>query len=159
MRVPSAVVRTVPAAQPAAVVPPAQDSLASVDSTAAKGLAPLVVLPPDFEVRVPGVEHPEVVPAGVDPRIYRLDVLADSADGAMVYFRSLAAAFQAGTRGCDDLKAAYIDLDSRWVAYVVGGISRMESALDEERTARHASLRRDKQRIELAYEVTGCPVP
>ena len=35
----------------------------------------------------------------------------------------------------------------------------LESALDEERTARHASLRRDKQRIELAYELTGCPVP
>jgi hypothetical protein len=168
-RAPSAVVRTVPAAQPAVVTPPAGQPADPVDSEAVdggsepedtgEGVAPLVVLPPDFEIGVPGVENPEVVPAGIDPRIYRLDVLADSADGAMVYFRSLAAAFGAGTKGCDDLKAAYVDLDSRWVAYVVGGYSRMEAALDDERTARHASLRRDKQRSELTYEVTGCPIP
>ncbi len=100
-----------------------------------------------------------MVPAEVDPRLLALDALADSADGAMVFFRSLAAAFETGDKGCDDLKAAYIDVDSRWVAYVVNGVSRMDTHLDAQRTTRHSDLTRDKQRIEITYEVTGCPVP
>ena len=85
--------------------------------------------------------------------------MADSADGAMVVFRDLAMEFESGTAGCDELKAAYGAVDSRWVAYVVTGVSRLETDLDGERAARHADLTRDMQRIELSYEVTGCPVP
>ena len=118
-----------------------------------------VVLAPDFEAAVPGVEEPEVVPAGVDPRLLDLDALADSADGAMIFFRSLAEAFETGAKGCDDLKAAYVEVDSRWVAYVVGGVSRADAVLDTERTQRHEDLTRDMQRVELSYEVSGCPVP
>jgi hypothetical protein len=118
-----------------------------------------IVLAPDFEAAVPGVEEPAVVPAGVDPRLLDLDALADSADGAMVFFRSLAVAFETGAKGCDDLKAAYVEVDSRWVAYVVGGVSRADALLDVKRTKRHKDLTRDMQRVELSYEVSGCPVP
>ena len=45
------------------------------------------------------------------------------------------------------------------MAYVINGVSRMEAELDEERTTRHRSLSRDMQRVELTYEVTGCPIP
>ena len=120
---------------------------------------PLVVLAPDFESSVPVVRDLEVVPAGVDPRIFVLDALADSADGAMIYFGSLAAAFESGVKGCDELQTAYVDVDSLWVAYVVNGVSPMDVDLDEERSSRHDDLSHDKQRIELTYEVTGCPIP
>ena len=50
-------------------------------------------------------------------------------------------------------------MDSRWVAYVVNGVSRTDAYLDTQRTTRHDDLTRDMQRIEITYEVTGCPVP
>ena len=160
-RIPAAAVRTVPVAQPAEARPTEasrMDSMTAGDGRESDGTLP-VVLAPDFEAAVPGVEEPEVVPAGVDPRLLDLDALADSADGAMVFFRSLAEAFEAGANGCDDLKAAYVEVDSRWVAYVVGGVSRADALLDSERTERHEDLTRDMQRVELSYEVSGCPVP
>ena len=168
-RVPAAAVTAVPVAQPAEAKPAGESRGDSTNSSAlieipglnqaeSDGTLP-VVLAPDFEAAVPGVEEPEVVPAGVDPRLLDLDALADSADGALVFFRSLAVAFETGAKGCDDLKAAYIEVDSRWVAYVVGGVSRMDADLDAERTNRHKDLTRDMQRVELSYEVSGCPVP
>jgi hypothetical protein len=165
-RVPSP---AVPVPQPAEARPPeaTSDDSTVIDVTAGSperdplepGTRPLVVLGPDFESGVPGVVDPEVVPAGVDPRIFALDALADSADGAMVYFGSMAAAFEAGAKGCEELKAAYVEVDSRWAAYVVNGVSRMEADLDEERSERHRALSRAAQRIEVSYEVTGCPIP
>jgi hypothetical protein len=170
-QVPAAAVRTVPVAQPAEAKPPEEvrvDSLETgpvdesleleQDLLEADATLP-VVLAPDFESGVPGVEEPEVVPSGVDPRLLDLDALADSADGAMVFFRSLVVAFESGAKECDELKSAYVAVDSRWVAYVVNGVSRMDSPLDEGRTNRHKDLTREKQRVEMSYEVSGCPVP
>ncbi|MFC1530988.1 hypothetical protein ACFL5T_01910, partial [Gemmatimonadota bacterium] len=170
-QVPAAAVRTVPVAQPAEAKPPEEvpaDSLETgpvdesleleQDLLEADATLP-VVLAPDFESGVPGVEEPDVVPSGVDPRLLDLDALADSADGAMVFFRSLAVAFETGAKGCGELKSAYVEVDSRWVAYVVNGVSRMDSSLDAGRTTRHKDLTREKQRVEMSYEVSGCPVP
>jgi hypothetical protein len=150
-------VPTVPV-QPAEARPPVEAIADSLTADPEAAALP-VVLPPDFASGVPGVEDPELVPAGIDPRIFVLDALADSADGAMIHFHSLAEAFAEGAKGCDELKEAYVQVDSRWLAYVVTGISRMETDLDEERATRHEDLSRDMQRVEVSYEVTGCPIP
>jgi hypothetical protein len=167
--------RSVPVTQPAAANPPAvdaggvagpvvSDSMAFFDGMTEAGSFPLgtdglVVLPPGFESAVPDIEDPEVVPAGADPRLFVLDAFADSADGAMVYYHSLSAAFESGDMGCDELQAAYVEVDSRWVSYILNGVSRMDGDLDEQRASRHEELSQDARRIELSYEVTGCPVP
>jgi hypothetical protein len=121
--------------------------------------APLVVMPPDFEASVPGVADPEIVLSEGDSRLSLLDALADSADGAMESFRALVSGFESGAADCDDLKTAYVEMDRRWVAYAVNGVSRLDGGLDEDRGERHRNLTRGMQRIKLAYEVTGCPLP
>jgi hypothetical protein len=42
---------------------------------------------------------------------------------------------------------------------VVVGVSRLDEALSEERAARHEALTAEMQRVEITYEVSGCPLP
>ena len=120
---------------------------------------PPVVLAPDVDLSVPVIEDPEILPEQFDSRLDLLDALADSADGAMTVFQSLARDFEEGTLSCETLQRAYIAVDSRWLSYVVNGVSRLDGELGGERADRHETLTADMQRVEITYEVTGCPLP
>ncbi len=118
-----------------------------------------VVLPPAVGAEVPAVEDPGAVPASADPRLRTLDQLADSTIAAMTAFRAAAASFEAELIDCEDLRAAFSEVGRLWLTYAVNGVSPLESGLDEERSARHENLAQDANGIEVAYEVSGCPMP
>jgi hypothetical protein len=105
------------------------------------------------------VEDPGAVPASADPRLRTLDQLADSTIAAMTAFRAAAASFEAELIDCEDLRAAFSEVGRLWLTYAVNGVSPLESGLDEERSARHENLAQDANGIEVAYEVSGCPMP
>ena len=102
----------------------------------------------------------EPVAPGPDPEFLAgLDGLADQVASALRGYGPVEDAFDPSAGACEDLQAAYIDVQDTWFEYSVNGTGRLGAPLDPTRSARDKTLYADVQQVELSFVESGCPRP
>lgn len=91
--------------------------------------------------------------------IERFETLAEDLLGSISRFYGLAVALDQGSIECQELQAAYVDVEDRWIAYSVDGRARWAGRLPDGLAERDERLYQGVRDAEQEFARSGCERP